>query len=222
MAPGHALVVPIEEIDHWVDAPPELAAHLFAVAHRDRTRPARGVRLRAGRGDHRRLRGAAHAHPRDADQRHERAELRERRGVASIATISSRWAAAISDARAALGGELERQSISVDQVGAVVAHVVDVGRHRRASSGVAVVARARTASASDSMSSFVGSSHSAQRVRAARGPASGRGPPTSCRWRAVVTTVALCRNRPLVGVGRGPSTRSTARRRPTVRRRCGG
>jgi diadenosine tetraphosphate (Ap4A) HIT family hydrolase len=34
MAPGHALVVPITEIDHWIDAPPELSAHLFAVAHR--------------------------------------------------------------------------------------------------------------------------------------------------------------------------------------------
>ncbi|MFT6290883.1 MAG: diadenosine tetraphosphate (Ap4A) HIT family hydrolase [Ilumatobacter sp.] len=34
MAPGHALVVPIEEIDHWIDASPELGAHLFAVAHR--------------------------------------------------------------------------------------------------------------------------------------------------------------------------------------------
>jgi diadenosine tetraphosphate (Ap4A) HIT family hydrolase len=33
MAPGHVLVVPIEEIDHWVDASPDLAAHLFAVAH---------------------------------------------------------------------------------------------------------------------------------------------------------------------------------------------
>lgn len=33
MAPGHVLVVPIEEIDHWVDAPPDLAAHLFAVTH---------------------------------------------------------------------------------------------------------------------------------------------------------------------------------------------
>ena len=34
MAPGHALVVPIEEVDHWVDASPELNAHLFAVTHR--------------------------------------------------------------------------------------------------------------------------------------------------------------------------------------------
>lgn len=31
MAPGHTLVVPIEEIDHWVDASPELTAHLFSV-----------------------------------------------------------------------------------------------------------------------------------------------------------------------------------------------
>ena len=33
MARGHVLVVPIAEIDHWVDAPPDLAAHLFAVTH---------------------------------------------------------------------------------------------------------------------------------------------------------------------------------------------
>ena len=32
LAPGHALVVPIEEVDHWIDAPPELNAQLFAVA----------------------------------------------------------------------------------------------------------------------------------------------------------------------------------------------
>ena len=30
---GHTLVVPIAEIDHWIDLPPELAAHLMAVAH---------------------------------------------------------------------------------------------------------------------------------------------------------------------------------------------
>ncbi len=34
LAPGHALVVPIEEVDHWVDASPELAAHLFEVTRR--------------------------------------------------------------------------------------------------------------------------------------------------------------------------------------------
>ena len=31
MATGHTLVVPIEEVDHWVDASPELADHLFTV-----------------------------------------------------------------------------------------------------------------------------------------------------------------------------------------------
>jgi histidine triad (HIT) family protein len=34
LARGHVLVVPIEEVDHWVDASPHLAAHLFAVTHR--------------------------------------------------------------------------------------------------------------------------------------------------------------------------------------------
>lgn len=31
MAHGHTLVVPIEEVDHWVDGDPDLIAHLFAV-----------------------------------------------------------------------------------------------------------------------------------------------------------------------------------------------
>jgi diadenosine tetraphosphate (Ap4A) HIT family hydrolase len=31
MAYGHALVVPVEEIDHWIDASAELATHLFDV-----------------------------------------------------------------------------------------------------------------------------------------------------------------------------------------------
>jgi histidine triad (HIT) family protein len=31
MAHGHTLVVPIEEVDHWIDANPELTAHLFEV-----------------------------------------------------------------------------------------------------------------------------------------------------------------------------------------------
>lgn len=34
LATGHTLVVPIAEVDHWVDLPDDLAAHLFAVAHR--------------------------------------------------------------------------------------------------------------------------------------------------------------------------------------------
>jgi len=31
MAHGHTLVVPIEEVDHWVDASAELSTHLFEV-----------------------------------------------------------------------------------------------------------------------------------------------------------------------------------------------
>ena len=33
LAPGHCLVVPRAEIDHWTDLEPELAAHLMTVAH---------------------------------------------------------------------------------------------------------------------------------------------------------------------------------------------
>jgi histidine triad (HIT) family protein len=32
ITPGHVLVVPIDEIDHWVDLPADLAAHLMEVA----------------------------------------------------------------------------------------------------------------------------------------------------------------------------------------------
>jgi histidine triad (HIT) family protein len=32
MMPGHTLVVPREEVDHWIDLDPALAAHLFNVA----------------------------------------------------------------------------------------------------------------------------------------------------------------------------------------------
>lgn len=33
LAHGHTLVVPIDEVDHWVDLPSDLASHLFGVAH---------------------------------------------------------------------------------------------------------------------------------------------------------------------------------------------
>lgn len=33
LAVGHVLVVPRDEVDHWIDASDELSAHLFAVAH---------------------------------------------------------------------------------------------------------------------------------------------------------------------------------------------
>ena len=32
MMPGHTLVVPREEVDHWIDLDPALATHLFSVA----------------------------------------------------------------------------------------------------------------------------------------------------------------------------------------------
>src|ERR1700754_3987039 len=31
--PGHTLVVPREEVDHWIDAGPALLAHLTSVSH---------------------------------------------------------------------------------------------------------------------------------------------------------------------------------------------
>lgn len=34
LARGHVLVVPIDEVDHWIDLPDDLAAHLFGVTHR--------------------------------------------------------------------------------------------------------------------------------------------------------------------------------------------
>jgi diadenosine tetraphosphate (Ap4A) HIT family hydrolase len=33
IAPGHTLVVPVEEIDHWIDCSPALSARLFEVSH---------------------------------------------------------------------------------------------------------------------------------------------------------------------------------------------
>ncbi len=33
LAPGHTLVVPIEEVDHWINLSPELLAHLTLVSH---------------------------------------------------------------------------------------------------------------------------------------------------------------------------------------------
>ena len=34
LAAGHVLVVPIQEVDHWIDMSPELSSHIFAVSHR--------------------------------------------------------------------------------------------------------------------------------------------------------------------------------------------
>jgi histidine triad (HIT) family protein len=32
LKPGHTLVVPRQEVDHWIDVPPDLSRHLFDVA----------------------------------------------------------------------------------------------------------------------------------------------------------------------------------------------
>ena len=34
LAPGHTLVVPVEEVDHWIDLDEDTAAHLMTVAQR--------------------------------------------------------------------------------------------------------------------------------------------------------------------------------------------
>lgn len=34
LSPGHTLVVPIAEVDHWIDLEPDLASHLMVVAQR--------------------------------------------------------------------------------------------------------------------------------------------------------------------------------------------
>jgi diadenosine tetraphosphate (Ap4A) HIT family hydrolase len=34
LAHGHTLVVPVVEVDHWVDLHPDLSSHLFHIAHR--------------------------------------------------------------------------------------------------------------------------------------------------------------------------------------------
>jgi histidine triad (HIT) family protein len=31
---GHVLIVPVEEVDHWIDMSPELSQHMFSVSHR--------------------------------------------------------------------------------------------------------------------------------------------------------------------------------------------
>lgn len=31
---GHTLVVPVAEVEHWIDLPPEVTAHVIGVAHR--------------------------------------------------------------------------------------------------------------------------------------------------------------------------------------------
>ncbi|RPI22310.1 MAG: HIT family protein [Actinobacteria bacterium] len=54
ISPGHTLVVPIEEVDHWIDLDDDLLAHLSAVAkaigraQQEAFRPAKVALLAAG------------------------------------------------------------------------------------------------------------------------------------------------------------------------------
>lgn len=54
LSPGHTLVVPVDEVDHWTDLAPDLASHLFgvaqqvAVAQRNAFRPVRVGLMIAG------------------------------------------------------------------------------------------------------------------------------------------------------------------------------
>jgi diadenosine tetraphosphate (Ap4A) HIT family hydrolase len=54
LKPGHTLVVPIQEVEHWIDLPADLAQHLFAVAQKigaainDEYRPAKVGMIIAG------------------------------------------------------------------------------------------------------------------------------------------------------------------------------
>ena len=52
LQPGHTLVVPIAEVDHWIDLDPDLAAHLMTVSQR--TRYSASGRARASAGPSRR------------------------------------------------------------------------------------------------------------------------------------------------------------------------
>ena len=65
LGPGHTLVVPREEVDHWVDARPDLLAHLTARVPRDRRgRAARHLAAAAGGAAGGGLRGAPPARAR--------------------------------------------------------------------------------------------------------------------------------------------------------------
>ena len=55
ITPGHVLVVPRDEVDHWIDLSDDLARHLMSVAHTLGRGAAAGLRVRAGGADHRRL-----------------------------------------------------------------------------------------------------------------------------------------------------------------------
>ena len=66
MHPGHTLVVPRAEVDHWIDLDPDLAAHLFQVAQTIGKAQMAALRRPPHRRDDRGRRGAARPPPRRA------------------------------------------------------------------------------------------------------------------------------------------------------------
>ena len=76
---GHTLVVSRQEIDHWIDAPAELRAQLFDVAHRIGEAQQRAFEPDPDRADDRRPGGTPPPRPRRADRRRPRSRLRQRR-----------------------------------------------------------------------------------------------------------------------------------------------
>ena len=117
MMPGHTLVVPRDEVDHWIDLEPELAAHLFQVAQRIGTRAAARVEPAPHRRADRRRGGAAHAPARRADQ-HTRRALASRTSTANPAPAALDAAADAHPRRAARDGRDRTSATERERAGA--------------------------------------------------------------------------------------------------------
>ena len=68
MRPGHVLVVPRDEVDHWIDLDPDARRASLRGRAADRARATARMEPAPRRRADRRRRGAARAHPRRADQ----------------------------------------------------------------------------------------------------------------------------------------------------------
>ena len=173
LARGHVLVVPIEEIDHWIDASPELVGHLFDVAHRIGRAQQQVFDCERVGVDRRRLRGAARPHPRDPDRPHEPAVVRQRRGRPLIETT---WKPPRQRLRRRPLSSVDRR----DQFLALVAHVVDVGGHLVHRQQVVGCRHQQTLQLLDVV---VGRDRAIRPTTwPAASPAFGRGPAPSSRW----------------------------------------
>ena len=104
MHPGHTLVVPRVEVDHWIDLEPTLAGHLFQVAQTIGRAQQAALVATPHRRDHRGRRGAARPPARGAVRLRARALVRQRRSR-SAGGIARRAADAIRAALTDLGAE---------------------------------------------------------------------------------------------------------------------